>query len=470
MARRCIFLLADGAREDLFRELLSSGRLPRIAEELVAVGSYVSAVTVFPSTTGPAYAPFLMGKFPGRCNLPGIRWLDRYRYASTIFSLDRMRSYVGIESLLFNRDISTRFKTMFEIVRRPSASILNEFTRGVSRGGNKTGLRGSILKAKANYDRSWDAVDRFGAERLLGVVENGGVEFVYCVFTAIDHYSHLYHPFHRKVLESYAFLDETVGRLVEVLRRRGELDDTLIVISSDHGLTATHTHFDSVGYLRERGYKTLYYPLVFRHWRDAEAATMISGNSMTHIYLKSPEGWGRTTTYEEAADLVSDLVEREGIDIVAGVDGECNVRIRSRRGEAAVRMDGEGFIRYTPLDGGDPFGYGPLPERMSLDEALRLTSETPYPDAPLQLLQIFESPRSGDLVVSASVGYDLRSRFENPEHCSSHGSLARDHMMVPLVVNRPLRRGLARTADLFPTMLEHLGYPVPEGIDGESLF
>src|SRR3972149_3635835 len=102
--------MADGARADVFEELLNRGDLPNISKYIVDKGSFRKAVSVFPSTTGPAYAPFLIGKFPGRCNLPGIRWFDRKLYAKKIFSLYRFRSYVGLESLLMNRDISKNRK------------------------------------------------------------------------------------------------------------------------------------------------------------------------------------------------------------------------------------------------------------------------------------------------------------------------------------------------------------------------
>ena len=72
-----IVLLADGARADVLAEELAAGRLPNIARHLLERGASVPAVTSFPSTTGPAYLPFLTGCFPGTCNVPGIRWFDK---------------------------------------------------------------------------------------------------------------------------------------------------------------------------------------------------------------------------------------------------------------------------------------------------------------------------------------------------------------------------------------------------------
>ena len=80
MFKSCILFLADGARPDVLEDLLRRGDLPNIGSCIVEPGSYRRATTAFPSTTGPAYLPFLTGRFPGPCNVLGIRWFDRERY------------------------------------------------------------------------------------------------------------------------------------------------------------------------------------------------------------------------------------------------------------------------------------------------------------------------------------------------------------------------------------------------------
>ena len=76
-------------------------------------------------------------------------------------------------------------------------------------------------------------------------------------------------------------------------------------------------------------------------------------------------------------------------------------------------------------------------------ESLRLTIDSDYPDAPLQILQLFESPRTGDELVVSSKPKAMTSGLpgtENPEHHGSEekdGSLHKDHMVVPVLVSRP---------------------------------
>jgi bisphosphoglycerate-independent phosphoglycerate mutase (AlkP superfamily) len=106
---------------------------------------------------------------------------------------------------------------------------------------------------------------------------------------------------------------------------------------------------------------------------------------------------------------------------------------------------------------------------MDLDETLKHSFYTNYPDALLQLIQLLESPRSGELLVSAKQGFDLRAKHEKPEHCSSHGALFREHIVVPLCLNTKIKKEFVRTVDIYPTVLRLLGRPIPKGIDGVSL-
>lgn len=450
----------------MFRELLERGDLPNISKYVVEKGTFTNAVSVFPSTTGPAYAPFILGKFPGRCNLPGIRWFDRKLYANKLFSPYRFRSYVGPEGFFMSRDVSKHTPTLFEIFPE-AVSIFNEITRGIVRGGNKTKFSTYYYKVKGHFTNRSDEVDLVARRLLLSSLRDPA-EFIYAVFLGIDAYSHQKHPFHDEVIKSYLRIDESIGLAAKDLGNRGRLDETLFIVTSDHGLTQTHSHFDSVEFMDSLGFKTFYYPSVFKRWKSADAANMISGNAMTHIYVKSSDGWERKNTFGELSGLVDRFLQRPEVDIVAGPDESGKVRIKSERGEALTWLDKDGGIRYERISG-DPFGYDGLPQKMDADEVLKFSFETDYPDALLQLIQLFESPRSGDLAVSAKRGFDLRFRHENPEHCSSHGALFREHMIVPLAISVKISRKFVRTADLYSTILRLLGKPVPEGADGVSL-
>lgn len=464
--RQCIFILADGARADIFEFLLNRGDLPNIARHIVDQGDYVNGVTVFPSTTGPAYLPYLLGKYPGRCNLPGIRWFDRTVYNNKRISLNRFRSYIGLETYLINRDIDyDGVPTLFEHFP-DSISILNEITKGVSFSGDRTRFRKIYYKMKSHFTGNCDEVDDVAARFLLSSLDSSP-QFVFAVFLGIDTYSHQLHPFHGAVIDSYLRIDNYVGQIADKLRRQGRLDQTLIVLGSDHGLTSTHTHFDSLGFMTKMGYKTLYYPNVFRHLLNADAANMVSGNSMAHMYFKNNNGWNERTGIEELENVVGMLLERREVDLVMGKGNNGEVVIRNNTGEARTWMDGN-RIHYSKKSG-DPLGLDLDDTVMDSEKQLERTFDSNYPDSLLQINQLFESRRTGDIVISARRGYDLRARHEKPEHCSSHGSLDAEHMKVPVAINRKLNRNFVRTVDIYPTILKYFGKRVPLNIDGVSL-
>ena len=464
--KSCIFIMADGARADVFSELLNKGELPNISKYLVEKGSYGEAVSVFPSTTGPAYTPYIFGKYPGRCNLPGIRWFDRHSYQNKLFSFNRFRSYIGLETYFMNTDVSTEYKSVFELFPR-SINIFNELSRGVRFKNDKTMFSKLYYKVKSHFSDKSDEVDLV-AERILLKSLKQLPDYIYTVFLGIDTYSHINHPFHKKVIDSYRRIDNTLGLLANSLEREGRLDETLIIVSSDHGLTPTHSHFDSLEFMDDQGYKTFYYPNVFRHFTDADAACLISGNAMANIYVKNGSGWENKCSFEELKPLVDKFIERPEVDIVAGLDQQGRARVKSGKGEAAAWLDKDGFINYEKI-AGDPFNYNDMPKKMTIGQALEKSFNTEYPDALLQIIQLMECPRTGDLVLSADKGFDLRAKHEKPEHRSSHGALFRDHMIVPFAINTKISNEFVRTVDFFPTILNCLGQSVPENVDGVSL-
>jgi arylsulfatase A-like enzyme len=82
--------------------------------------------------------------------------------------------------------------------------------------------------------------------------------------------------------------------------------------------------------------------------------------------------------------------------------------------------------------------------------------------------QVFESPRAGDFLVSATRGWDLRTH-ERVDHRSCHGTLHREHMQVPFAISHKTDDRATRSVDVFPTILNLFGKPVPPDLDGVSL-
>src|SRR3972149_1442376 len=102
--KHLVFVMIDGAPFDVLYDLIAAGTLPAPARRAAAGGGVKKAVTCFPSTTGPAYIPYLMGLFPGTANVPGYRWLSRANYDGNGSRWTRpgLASYSGREALGFH--------------------------------------------------------------------------------------------------------------------------------------------------------------------------------------------------------------------------------------------------------------------------------------------------------------------------------------------------------------------------------
>jgi hypothetical protein len=462
---RATLMILDGARPDVFDRLREAGDLPNIERHLLAGGPPCRAVTVFPSTTGVAYLPMLTGCFPGTCDIPGIRWLDVREFRGRWWRAgDGLRSYCGYQGGLLNEDVRPGILSLFDLVD-DSVALCTPFHRGLAAG--RVRVRGSrmVWGSIGHYTGHWRRLERaIGSE--LAAVARARPRLAFAVFPGVDCVTHRRDPFHPDVLRVYREFDGAIGRFAAAGGFEG---DSLVIVASDHGAARVERHTDVALALEAAGVPTLRHPVVWR--RAPRAAVMVSGNGSAQVYLRPGEPRGRRIAPDEIergdvegipADLVQRLADLPGVALVAAREGEA-VRVTSREGRASVAADGEGGIRYSPETadvlglGGAATGSGRAWLQASIDGA--------YPDAPVQLLQLFRSRRAGDLVVAAGPGTDLRSDWEIPEHRAGHGSLTADHMRCVVAANRPLPSPI-RTADIFPVILDHLGVPVPGSIDG----
>src|SRR5689334_1960993 len=154
-------------------------------------GAFFTVTSCFPTVTGPAYAPFLMGRYPGSIGLPGLRWFDRGR---TVASWPHWsRSYVGAEMRKVDADIDPDAPTLFELAPSSTAA-LNVIGRGLRPSdvmGRGPGFvaRAAITHFTGNV-RGWLGIDRDIAEEIARRFRRERPDFTFCALTGIDKTSH----------------------------------------------------------------------------------------------------------------------------------------------------------------------------------------------------------------------------------------------------------------------------------------
>jgi arylsulfatase A-like enzyme len=198
----------------------------------------------------------------------------------------------------------------------------------------------------------------------------------------------------------------------------------------------------------------------------ADVAVMVSGNAMAHLYCDLRSRARPKVEAGQWNELCDVVLARESVDLLVTRRGDRVVVRTADRGEAAVWRDPRGY--HYSRETGDPLGVGRDACGISDDEAYDLTLDSDYPDSIAQLVHLVTSSRCGDIVLSAARDWDFRARYEPIHHVSSHGALHREHMLVPLLTNRPPVSAPRRTVDVMPSALVALGAPVPAILDGRS--
>jgi len=461
-----IVLVADGARPDALEgsALDALPALRRLREE----GALHRVASVFPSVTGPAYTPFLMGRFPGPIGIPGLRWFDRSRTAGSW--PDYARSYVGHQMRRFDEDLDPDAPTIFELVPN-SLAALSVVTRGLAperRIGALTArlaLRAAVTHFRGRAER-WLDVDREVGDEVVQRMRDERPDFLFAAFTGVDKASHARGHEDSMVHDAMAIVDDVAGRLRDDAERGGWWAQTHLWLVSDHGHSPVHTHEDLAAIVAATGRRTVAHP-----WSAGiapDAAVMVSGNAMAHVYVELQQrerAWWPTLAARHEP-LAAELLALESVDLLLlphGVD-RCEVR-SATRGSAFVERCGSRY-RYT-RQSGDPLDLGSDADG-DADTAFDATRDSAYPDGIVQIATLAGSARAGDLIVSATPGWDFRARYEPIPHRSAHGALHRDHVMVPLLTNRPPSVTPRRTTDVFASALDALGVSAPKRMDGQS--
>ncbi len=435
-------------------------------------GGLHTVTTSFPSVTGPAYVPFLTGRHAGFAGLPGLRWYDRAR--SLRLSPGNARSYAGIDIWHVDHDIAATVPTLLELAR-PSLSGMSMIGRGASVANVGRSIAWTVRAAIPHFRgdlHGWRRAEHAAIVEFLSHFARARPRFSVLAITSPDKLAHKFGSHSAQVRAAVADVDATIADALRIATAGGWRDTLRVWVVSDHGHQSVQFHDDLHGWLESRALRVLAHPHLYT--RNADVALMVGGNAMAHLYLEPSvrtRTWWSTHTarWESTHDA---LVTRDAIDLAAVAMSADAIRVtHGTRGAATIRRSAHDGcdVRWTyDAHDGDPLLLGGSHRNLSDADAWVVCATSPYPDALVQLQSLCSAPRSGDIVLSAADGWDLRSRFEPVHHVSTHGALLRDQMLVPLLVDAHVARAPQRTSDVMPSVLDALGLAIPDGLDGRS--
>jgi len=237
-------------------------------------------MVTFPSITWPSHNTIGTGA-----------WCGHHDIVNPTYYLRERRKTVTPQGQQFDTGefLSPDVETLFEAFHRVcglwrggqgafTASIYDPCGRGADHAalerrviGERSRLSALSAECESDINPRWQA-DGHGAVYSMAVVDNRGLaqvlllftddahpppKFVYHALYLPDAAGHDYGPHHEGLREALDETDVRIGRVLRVLEERGLFDNTLFVVTADHGMAAIDTSLraNQVGLLPREGLK-----------------------------------------------------------------------------------------------------------------------------------------------------------------------------------------------------------------------
>ena len=459
----------DGLDRTRMMGLLDAGELPNIKKYFVEGGVGVHyAVTSVPAITYPNSVSLLTGCFPGHHDIMGNLWFDRQTL--------EIPDYIHADSF---RSVNEHFdrRTIYEVLHDHfTVSVQFHTRRGVTHTFDNLAATGIDW-----YTHNFSAVDRRVGYTLRDVIRLSNREkrwptVMTYYFPGVDETGHRYGSASRPYDEALMTADHSIGIVCDAIKASELADRTYFVLTTDHAHVPTPAdrHFDLAGWLEKeydlrilgKRLKSKSYDQRLKRLTQFDAILFTDAGRRAVIHLHGRGGWYSRPEGEVVTEFVEALSKLPAVGLTVWRDERAQVQIRSRSGSAFIqrKIEAEKTFYRLMIDGTDPLGYT---DHSTLREYvtagwhdsrtwLAATAATAYPDFVPQVVEMFDSPRAGDIVLFAAEDWAF------DEWRSGHGScLARD-MHVPMYFAGPdLPAGTqidyARNVDIMPTILDLLG-------------
>jgi predicted AlkP superfamily pyrophosphatase or phosphodiesterase len=436
MAKKLVLVVVDGMTPAAFERAIAGGRAPAMSL-LAREGEYRQATSVFPSLTPVCLTSIATGAGPGVHHIPSLVWWNRQErriveYGSSLSALRAAGFSQSLVDTIYNmnaRHLSRDAVTVYEALEDvglvaaavnitcyrgrhrylPTVPGLNRAAYGPSRfffyGLFESDRTGAPFAVRS---RRAGSVDAYAAAVGRWLVTRDGFDFLAFYLSGYDFASHAGGPDGAEADLALEQADAAIGALLDAAGGPDEfLERYAVVLLSDHG----QTRVERVARLEE--------PLA----DVADEIVVAASNRAGQLYL-----------LPNARVDPAELARR--LDGFAAVD----VTLRREGDQVLARRDGED----------DP------------------VEKLDHPDAAWRARSALADPNAGELLVSASEGWELAD-LGGRHHAGggSHGSLVAGDSLVP-VVTVGLEAEPRRITDVALAVLEHFGVAAPEAMEAPA--
>jgi len=398
--RKTLIVALDAVSAEFFNPMYDAGELPRLAEYFDGAFRVRSCIGVFPTVSPCNHGLIAYGLGPGKSNLVGLGWYNK-----------QTRTYFNeltIQGILADLNRGIPAKNVFESSRHTLA-FGPQLTRG-----SRTILPiyATFAFRLANWATRMECLFIQNLHLPFKIYDN-----VYFGSLSSDHVGHAFGL--DGVKKNLRSLDAAFGKLFEKLD-----PETNVIIFSDHGNAPIDVkkavRLNDI--LRAAGYRQV---------------KRLASITTDYVLCTTVVTYAHLYTLGSVDRMVDALLEPEGVDFCMYRGGEETIVLRNSDGRAEIRRDGDKYM-YSP-DTCDPLRLT-SPYRLSgrwltLDEWAELTCGEKYPAAPPRILDLFDSPNTGDIVLNFTGGH--YPYYAGITQVFTHGSLERDNILVPVLARGP---------------------------------
>lgn len=453
--------IIDGCQAQAFKSAIRNRNLFPHLRAYMELGHlyFTNCYTVFPSVTIPCHASILTGAHPGIHGITGNNWFQQtydrpdLKSATTgyvkfgTFNNPGLFQHFGKANLDLGGNVKTLFEAFLERYPQGKCASIFEFiyrgipTKDVIRAdfstlrfliaGGMWILVKMLFKGEDYVREVALSLDNSAMESTIERIKNHQPELTVTWLPGLDGYSHKFGAKKQPLyMENFAEIDRYFGELINLMKQGGRSENTLVIITSDHGQYDCHRDTDRYTHLITKedlythilncpinasymslpirlsgklkiDFDSVNYPIVFAE-----------NGGMCHVYVKEigePGWWGHPKRFENQF-YVSTLESLCTIfSIYRGID------------KIFVKGSNGNNIEYFLWD-----------KNMKKSVPLKLDPQK-YPAFSKRINSLASTNRSGDILFSAKPGY----YFADEKFYGEHGSLSTIDTHVPLLIISP---------------------------------
>ncbi|MEQ8672707.1 MAG: alkaline phosphatase family protein [Aggregatilineales bacterium] len=513
--KKVILFVIDALASRVVFPAMEAGKLPNL-QLLCERGEFSQESTaIFPSITPAALSSLVTGGYPDEHGIAGVYWYNTEENTVEFFGADFVvvmnngihqffeQFLVKLSNSLLKRD------SLFQKVERAgkTAACLNFFVYqgdvehkvdvplllslvpGVPYTKNVRGpstlymgdfVRASTVAERDSLSGNGGMLNRYGFnddntfDILLQMVKTDALsDFTLAYCPDNDWESHSKGP--QNALDTLIHFDERLGEVIEAFGGiERMLAEVCVLITGDHSQSDMIEDTESSGIDLSKSLIEFNIVTAGTDWSSPDQVMICPNLRACQIYFAEPTA---DSTPALASKMINQLLNTPHLDQVIWRDKLLHHGGRGYHVQTASR----GELHFFKGEGGETQGRDKYGFAWSWTGDLRTLDGTlyedgtvsfgAYPNAFERIVSILDLQRSGDLWVTAEVGYDLILPEFDLHEGGSHGSLHAFDSISPLIlagapqgVNLP---AYPRSIDVAPLCLQALGI-TPERLPGVS--